>query len=256
MAPTPSAEGVRNNNDGGSAGGGSQRDNDSQQWDNLPENARAQAVFVRPANEVEAMSWGQRAGKRVKNIFGGGGKKRREDAPLSSTAGETGGGGGAAGQPNHNDDDEEEESYRPVQYRLEATRVPVKQNLLCRILTCCGLFGGKRQSGLVVGINPNQKLAMFLHWMFRVNFLFLFAVMCSMFFALVILFAGFIAMAGSIDAECVRIGKCETSPVRPPKYNISNERSCPQPFLPCSAGGVPYGKPDFLVAAQRKNGNF
>jgi hypothetical protein len=59
---------------------------------------------------------------------------------------------------------------------------------------------------LAVGINPNQKLALYLHWMFRVNFVFLFGVMCVMFFALVILFAGFITVAGNIDPQCVRIG--------------------------------------------------
>jgi len=90
------------------------------------------------------------------------------------------------------------------QYRLEATRL-LQQPWYWKILTCGGLLSRRRQ-GLAVGYNPNQRLAMYLHWMFRVNFVFLFAVMCVMFFALVILFSGFITLAGTIDPECVRIG--------------------------------------------------
>jgi len=39
----------------------------------------------------------------------------------------------------------------------------------------CGLLGrgSGRSGGMMIGINPNQQLAMYLHWMFRVNFLFL-----------------------------------------------------------------------------------
>jgi len=42
--------------------------------------------------------------------------------------------------------------------------------------------------------------------MFRASFVFLFAVMCTIFFGLIILFAGFIIAAGHLDQECVRIG--------------------------------------------------
>jgi hypothetical protein len=42
--------------------------------------------------------------------------------------------------------------------------------------------------------------------MFRVNFVFLFAIMCITFFAFVIFFAGLITVAGTIDPQCVRIG--------------------------------------------------
>ena len=59
---------------------------------------------------------------------------------------------------------------------------------------------------MTIGINPNQQLAMYLHWMFRVNFLFLFCVMCVMFFVLVMAFSVLIIIAGTLDAECVRIG--------------------------------------------------
>jgi hypothetical protein len=90
---------------------------------------------------------------------------------------------------------------------VEATHRAPKRSFLLRFLSCCGLFGGHRQrQGLTVGLNPNQQLAMYLHWMFRVNFVFLFLVMCVCFFALVIIFSGFITLAGTLDAECVRIG--------------------------------------------------
>jgi hypothetical protein len=42
--------------------------------------------------------------------------------------------------------------------------------------------------------------------MFRVNFVVLFGVMCSMFFMLVLIFAGFIFAAGKMDPQCVRAG--------------------------------------------------
>lgn len=67
---------------------------------------------------------------------------------------------------------------------------------------CCD----RRTSAQSVGITPNQALAQYLHWMFRVNFVFLFALCCAVFFALTILFAGFITLAGRIDANCVQIG--------------------------------------------------
>lgn len=76
------------------------------------------------------------------------------------------------------------------------------------MVTCNGLFGGGGRNNrlLSVGRNPNQKLAASLHWAFRVNFMFLFVVMCVTFFVIVIIFAGFIASAGFLDEECVRVG--------------------------------------------------
>ena len=47
---------------------------------------------------------------------------------------------------------------------------------------------------------------MSLHWMFRVNFFFLFLVSCIVFFALTIFFAAFIIAAGRMDSQCVRVG--------------------------------------------------
>eukprot|EP00977_Amphora_coffeiformis_P024673 scaffold16630_cov177-Amphora_coffeaeformis.AAC.6 len=94
---------------------------------------------------------------------------------------------------------------KQVQYRLEAT-VRKRAPLWKKVLTCGGFWGNLIHPGAQTGINPNQRLAMYLHWMFRVNFGFLFAIMCAMFFALVIGFAGFITLAGQLDHECVRIG--------------------------------------------------
>jgi hypothetical protein len=105
------------------------------------------------------------------------------------------------------DNDEGTPVVPMVQYRLEAMRRNPRQTLLWKVLTCNGLLvGSVGRSSTSIGINSNQQLAMSLHWMFRVNFLFLFGVMCVMFFALVIFFAGLITVAGTIDADCVRIG--------------------------------------------------
>jgi hypothetical protein len=57
-----------------------------------------------------------------------------------------------------------------------------------------------------IGFTHNQRLARLLHWMFRVNFIFLFAVMCSVFFALTVLFAVVIVWVGRMDSDCVRVG--------------------------------------------------
>jgi hypothetical protein len=130
------------------------------------------------------MSWDERVRKRLKNFF-----------VRDATAGEA--------KPS----DEEASSGKAVQYRLAATRRAKKKTMMGMITSCGGLIGSSRgKAGTAVGINPNQKLALYLHWMFRVNFIFLFGVMCIMFFALVILFAGLITIAGTVDPECVRIG--------------------------------------------------
>jgi hypothetical protein len=71
-------------------------------------------------------------------------------------------------------------------------------------LLTCGLFGGKQRR--TIGISPNQQLGMYLHWMFRVNFLFLFCVMCIMFFVWVMVFAALIMVAGTMDPMCVQVG--------------------------------------------------
>ena len=127
------------------------------------------------------MAWGQRVKAKVKSVLG----VHDDEA--------------------QNEDEEMQQGGKQVQYRLEATvrkKVPLWKNLL----TCGGFWGNFIHPGERTGINPNQRLAMYLHWMFRVNFGFLFAIMCAMFFALVIVFAGLITMAGQLDEECVRIG--------------------------------------------------
>jgi hypothetical protein len=131
------------------------------------------------------MSWDERVRKRCKNFFVRG----------DGTAGAT--------KPS----DEESRCGKAVQYRLAATRRAKKKTMWRFVTSCGGLIGSSRgNAGTAVGINPNQKLALYLHWMFRVNFIFLFGVMCIMFFALVILFSGFITIAGRFDSQCVRIG--------------------------------------------------
>lgn len=128
------------------------------------------------------MGWEQRLKRRVRNFFIRKGKGE-------STTNEQGGAN----------------TGTVKQYRLEATRRTRKQSLYRRLLNFCGIFRSSRNKGLVVGINPNQRLAMYLHWMFRVNFVFLFLFMCIMFFGLVIFFAGLITIAGRMDEQCVRV---------------------------------------------------
>lgn len=104
------------------------------------------------------------------------------------------------------DDDSVASATSHRQYTLKGS----KQNRLgCirRLRTCNGVLSWLKGNNRAVSVgNPNEKLAASLHWAFRVNFLFLFFVMCIAFFVLVILFAGFIASAGVLDSECVRVG--------------------------------------------------
>mmetsp|Transcript_14503 Transcript_14503/g.35164 ORF Transcript_14503/g.35164 Transcript_14503/m.35164 type:complete len:730 (+) Transcript_14503:96-2285(+) len=96
------------------------------------------------------------------------------------------------------------------QYRLEATTVQNQHtgggwNCGRTLLPClCGSRVGGVTTG--IGIHHNKRLASSLHWMFRVNFLFLFGVMCAIFFMWVMIFAGFIVAAGKMDPQCVRAG--------------------------------------------------
>lgn len=134
------------------------------------------------------MAWSQRLKMRVKNIL-------LHQAPGSENGGdEESVGGGRARK----------------QYRVGAARrIKAERTLLWRIGTlngCIRTCTHRTKSCAASGVNPNQSLAMYLHWMFRVNFLFVFVVMCVSFFALVILFSGFIALAGRLDRECIRVG--------------------------------------------------
>ena len=117
------------------------------------------------------------------------------------------------GKKKNDDDDEEDtpngdhDANQPApQYRLEASSSGNKSGFWGQLLSCCccGSTGGSNAPG--IGMNHNQRLASTLHWMFRVNFILLFAVMCTVFFAWVMLFAGFIIAAGQLDNECVRVG--------------------------------------------------
>lgn len=150
---------------------------------------RGQSVFVRRTSEVGAMPFFERFQTKVRRLC-------RKVCCL----------GGAEDPHTGRKDVEEGGKFAKKQYRLEATRANARQGLL-HFFTC-GLLGKSsgRSGGMTIGINPNQQLAMYLHWMFRVNFLFLFCVMCVMFFVLVMVFAALIIIAGELDEECVRIG--------------------------------------------------
>lgn len=101
-------------------------------------------------------------------------------------------------------DVEEGNGTKQKQYRLESSR---KSNMADKPWwhkIACWHRHIQQQVG--IGISPNQSLAMYLHWMFRVNFFFLFTLSCIVFFALTIFFAGLIIAAGRMDEECVRVG--------------------------------------------------
>lgn len=133
---------------------------------------RSQAAFVRIDNEVVAMSQKERVKVQLKNFFSSG-RAQEEDSNKDV-----------------------EENIAP-QYRLETSNRNRRGWLFCK-----GAVGVKELSD----IKPNERLASSLHWMFRSNFLVLFAVMCLCFFAWILFFAGIIMGAGRLDNECVRVG--------------------------------------------------
>jgi hypothetical protein len=128
---------------------------------------------VRIDNEVVAMSQKERVKVQLKNFFSSG-RAQEEDSNKDV-----------------------EENIAP-QYRLETSNRNRRGCLFCK-----GAVGVKELSD----IKPNERLASSLHWMFRSNFLVLFAVMCLCFFAWILFFAGIIMGAGRLDNECVRVGK-------------------------------------------------
>lgn len=106
---------------------------------------------------------------------------------------------------NLDDFDAESGSARPTpQYRLEASRKRKRKGVLK--IFWAWICGSDTGGSAAAGINHNPRLAGSLHWMFRVNFIFLFAVMCIAFFGWVIVFSGFIIGAGKMDADCVQVG--------------------------------------------------
>jgi hypothetical protein len=147
---------------------------------------------MRAEDEIKARSWGQRLVADVRSVF------RRVilcQKPPDPT------------EPRHHQgkkDDDDSDTPAP-QYRLEATNKGKRKGMIGSFVSV--LCGVPVTSGNVgVSVNPNQRLAVYLHWMFRVNFLFLFAVMCAIFFIWVMIFAGFIIGAGTINSDCVRVG--------------------------------------------------
>jgi hypothetical protein len=150
-------------------------------------------IQIRAEDEIKARSWGQRV---VANARG---KFRRFilcQKPPDPTE--------RRHHQGKKDDDDDSDTPAP-QYRLEATNKGKRKGLIGRFVSVvCGVSVISGNVG--VSVNPNRRLAVCLHWMFRVNFLFLFAVMCAIFFIWVMIFAGFIMGAGTIDSDCVRVG--------------------------------------------------
>ncbi len=105
----------------------------------------------------------------------------------------------------HEERHDEERGTDCPQYRLEATKMVNRTGILGVISSClcCSRVQSARKG---VRMNTNQRLASSLHWMFRVNFIILFVVMCSIFFLWVMIFAGLIVAAGRMDVQCIRVG--------------------------------------------------
>lgn len=148
-----------------------------------------QPLFVRRISEGVAMGWIGHCKTKVRHVC-------RKICCLGPSA-ETGSGDVEEGLGGGPQPDKQH-------YRLETGG----GNTGWLNLLSCQLLGRnrRRRGHMTIGINPNQQLAMYLHWMFRVNFMFLFGVMCVTFFVLVMIFAALIVIAGTSHADCVRVG--------------------------------------------------
>eukprot|EP00538_Stauroneis_constricta_P011300 CAMPEP_0119573038 /NCGR_PEP_ID=MMETSP1352-20130426/44925_1 /TAXON_ID=265584 /ORGANISM="Stauroneis constricta, Strain CCMP1120" /LENGTH=619 /DNA_ID=CAMNT_0007622725 /DNA_START=42 /DNA_END=1898 /DNA_ORIENTATION=+ len=185
-----------------------------------PTPTRTQAVFIRSKPEVQPMNWTSRIKIQMRGMFSSNEtnqwraelERQKKDDPeqgqdcngdiINSNVNIS---SNSMLSNKSNSDDSESDS--PMQFRLEATNHIPKTGWLksLKAFLCCS-YDSTSAGSLSIGNNPNQKLAIYLHWVFRVNFIFLFAVMCSIFFLLVTIFAGIIIAAGRMDNECVRIG--------------------------------------------------
>ena len=99
---------------------------------------------------------------------------------------------------------EDVEENNPPQYRLQS-----REKKSVRWF-CCDARGAAK--GLS-DIKPNERLASFLHWMFRANVLVVIFFMSCVFFLSIYAIAGIIYGAAQYDSECVRVGKgnpCDT----------------------------------------------
>lgn len=97
---------------------------------------------------------------------------------------------------------DEERGEENIQYRLESSRLAQGKSIFGR---CLGRFTAD-SSRAGIGIHINEHLAALLHWMFRVNFMFLFTVMCTIFFLLITIFAALIMAVGQMDYTCIQVG--------------------------------------------------
>ena len=149
-------------------------------------------IQMRAEDEIKARSWSQRLVADVRSVFRRVLLCQKPQDPME--------------RPHHRGKKDDDDSDTPApQYRLEATNKGIHKRFIDRLISLvCGVSATSGNVG--VSVNPNQRLAVYLQWMFRVNFLFLFAVMCAIFFIWVMLFAGFIIGAGKWNSDCVRVG--------------------------------------------------
>ena len=89
------------------------------------------------------------------------------------------------------------EENNPPQYRLQSREKKSGRWF------CCDARGAAK--GLS-DIKPNERLAGFLHWMFRANVLVVIFFMSCIFFLSIYAIAGIIYGAAQYDSECVRVG--------------------------------------------------
>jgi hypothetical protein len=153
---------------------------------------------LRRQSEAGAMPWRRRVGIRVKTSIQNNDHHPAERNSIKKN--------GTIASTSSAIDPTNRHQQETAQYRISAAP-SAPSNWLLKLLTCNGLLWTTRRiNKFNTGTNPNHRLAQSLHWMFRVNFTFLFMAMCLTFFALVILFSAFITIAGRMDPQCVRIG--------------------------------------------------
>jgi hypothetical protein len=108
-----------------------------------------------------------------------------------------------------NNNTNNDEKPKLKQYKLGTTSREPPLSWWQRMNPLLGLFRSKyhqASTGVTVGLNPNQEIANYLHWIFRIKIFYLIVFMFAGYLFFSILFAIILLGAGYMDENCIRIG--------------------------------------------------
>lgn len=134
-------------------------------------------------------------------------------------------------------------------YRIKSAWRKTSPTNCFQCLCFCGAKALSKFTGMAAGISYNRSLVTFLHWLFRINFSFLFLLSCFVFFGLVVIFTGFIILAANFDATCVQVGGV------PLRYQGGNSFTDAFSLSWTTFSGVGYGSSSPAISSATSNQN-